>query len=77
MTARSDVVVLDIADSFQKNLEVAQRSKHTRFPLVRDHLDNAVGLIHICQVTTQLDGLAVEHGGEYDGWETFIVRRDG
>jgi CBS domain containing-hemolysin-like protein len=47
MTARSDVVVLDVDDPFQKNLEVAQRSKHTRFPLVRGHLDNAVGLIHI------------------------------
>jgi CBS domain containing-hemolysin-like protein len=47
MTARSDVVVMDVDDSFEQNRDVAMRSKHTRFPLVRGHLDNAVGLIHI------------------------------
>ena len=32
---------------FEKVLEIAMRSKHTRFPLVRGHLDQAIGLIHI------------------------------
>lgn len=47
MTARSDVIMMDVDDSFEQNLELAMRSKHTRFPLVRGHLDNTVGLIHI------------------------------
>ena len=47
MTPRNDVVVLDADEPFEKTLEIALRSKHTRFPLVKGHLDNAIGLIHI------------------------------
>jgi CBS domain containing-hemolysin-like protein len=47
MTPRSEVVVLDLNDPLEKSLEIARNTKHTRFPLVKDHLDNAVGLIHI------------------------------
>lgn len=47
MTPRSKVVVLDADEPFGKTLELALRSKHTRFPLVKGHLDNAIGLIHI------------------------------
>ncbi len=47
MTPRSEVVTLDLEDSFQENWEKACETKHTRFPLVRGHLDSAEGLIHI------------------------------
>ncbi|MBC8127147.1 MAG: HlyC/CorC family transporter [Gloeobacteraceae cyanobacterium ES-bin-144] len=47
MTPRNDVIVLDADDPFQKTLDLALRSKHTRFPLAKGHLDNAIGLIHI------------------------------
>ncbi|PQJ29118.1 hemolysin family protein [Rubritalea profundi] len=47
MTTRSDVVALDVDDSFRKNLDIANHTKHTRFPLIKGHLDNAIGLIHI------------------------------
>lgn len=47
MTPRNLVVSLDIEDSFQANLKVAIDSKHTRFPLVKGHLDETLGLIHI------------------------------
>jgi len=47
MTPRSKVIVLDADEPFGKTLELALRSKHTRFPLVKGHLDNAIGLIHI------------------------------
>jgi CBS domain containing-hemolysin-like protein len=46
-TPRPDVVFLDEADSFAGNLRRAKRSGHTRFPLCRGHLDEALGLIHI------------------------------
>ena len=52
MTPRSDVVVFDVEAPFKKNLEVARRTKHTRFPLARGHLDNALGLIHIKDLLT-------------------------
>lgn len=47
MTPRNEVIMLNVEKSFEENLEIAVESKHTRFPLVRDHLDNSVGLIHI------------------------------
>lgn len=47
MTPRAEVVVLDADEPFDKTLDVAVRSKHTRFPLVKGHIDNAIGLIHI------------------------------
>ncbi|MES2476078.1 MAG: hemolysin family protein [Verrucomicrobiota bacterium] len=47
MTPRNEVIILDADESFEKAMEVAMRSKHTRFPLVKGHLDNAIGLIHI------------------------------
>lgn len=51
MTPRQEVVVLDADETFEKALETARRTKHTRFPLVKGgHLDNALGLIHIKDV---------------------------
>lgn len=47
MTPRGDVVFLNLEDSFEDNLKVAQESRHTRFPLCQEHLDNTVGLVHI------------------------------
>ena len=51
MTPRQEVVVLNVDEPFEKALEIARRTKHTRFPLVKGgHLDNAIGLIHIKDV---------------------------
>ena len=50
MTPRSDVIFLDLDRGFPENLEHAIKSKHTRFPLVRGHLDQTEGLIHIKDV---------------------------
>lgn len=55
MTPRADVVVLDADEPFDKTLELARRSMHTRFPLVKGHIDNAIGLIHIKDMFKLLD----------------------
>src|SRR4051812_22457171 len=47
MTPRGEVVFLDLEESFEVNVKKAFESRHTRFPLCRGHLDNAVGLVHI------------------------------
>jgi len=52
MTPRSEVVFFDLDEPFEKNLKRAAATKHTRFPLVQGHLDNAVGLIHIKDLLT-------------------------
>ncbi|MBB5351233.1 CBS domain containing-hemolysin-like protein [Haloferula luteola] len=51
MTPRQDVVVLDADEPFEKALEIARRTRHTRFPLVKGgHLDHHIGQIHIKDV---------------------------
>ena len=47
MTHRSEVTVVDVAESFESILEVVRSTKHTRFPLVKDQLDDAIGFIHV------------------------------
>ncbi len=47
MTPRGEVVYLDLEDDFETNAKKAIASKHTRFPLCRENLDNTNGLIHI------------------------------
>src|SRR5256884_6725084 len=47
MTPRGEIVYLDLEDDFDSNVKKAIESRHTRFPLCRENLDNTVGLIHI------------------------------
>ncbi len=47
MTPRGEIVYLDLEDDFETNMKKALESRHTRFPLCRENLDNTVGLIHI------------------------------
>ncbi len=54
MTPRGDVVFLDLEDSFDDNVKQALESRHTRFPLCRGHLDNAIGLIHIKELVPMM-----------------------
>ncbi|HKP93090.1 MAG TPA: hemolysin family protein [Chthoniobacterales bacterium] len=54
MTPRGEVVFLDLEESFEQNVKKAVESRHTRFPLCRGHLDNAVGLIHIKELMPML-----------------------
>ena len=54
MTPRGEVVSLDIEESFEENIKKALASKHTRFPLVRGHLDNTLGLIHVKELVPMM-----------------------
>ncbi len=47
MTPRGDIIYLDLQDDFETNVKKAIQSRHTRFPLCRENLDNTLGLIHI------------------------------
>jgi len=47
MTHRGEVVVVDADESFEITLDLVRNTKHTRFPLVKGHLDNAIGFIHV------------------------------
>jgi CBS domain containing-hemolysin-like protein len=54
MTPRGEVVYLDLEDDFETNAKKAIESKHTRFPLCRENLDNTVGLIHIKELVPMM-----------------------
>ncbi len=67
MTPRGDVIYLDVEEPFEKQLSTAIESQHTRFPLCREHLDDAFGLVHI------KDLLTLVHAGKKD---VQSIRRD-
>ena len=54
MTPRGEVVYLDLKDSFETNVKKAIESRHTRFPLCRENLDNTIGLIHIKELVPMM-----------------------
>src|SRR6266568_5159286 len=54
MTPRGEVVYLDLEDDFETNVKKALESRHTRFPLCRENLDNAIGLIHIKELVPMM-----------------------
>jgi magnesium and cobalt exporter, CNNM family len=54
MTPRGEIVFLDVEDDFETNEKRAIESRHTRFPLVRGHLDNTLGLIHIKDLVSMI-----------------------
>src|SRR5581483_1252437 len=47
MTPRGDVVYLDVGEDFETNLKKVIESRHTRFPLCRENLDHAIGIVHV------------------------------
>jgi len=46
MVPRGDVVILDVGLSFEENLARIEQSDHARFPVVRDGLDNVLGIVN-------------------------------
>jgi CBS domain containing-hemolysin-like protein len=47
MTPRGEIVYFNLENGFEANVKKAMESRHTRFPLCRENLDNTIGLIHI------------------------------
>ncbi len=47
MVPRSDVTYLSLNHSLDENLDVARRTEFTRFPLCKEDLDQAFGIVHI------------------------------
>jgi CBS domain containing-hemolysin-like protein len=54
MTPRGEIVYLDLEDGFETNVKKAIESRHTRFPLCRENLDNTVGLVHIKELVPMM-----------------------
>ena len=47
MTARVDIEAIDIEDSFDEILELAEASTYSRLPVYEDSIDNVIGLLYL------------------------------
>src|SRR6516165_10192335 len=54
MTPRGEIVYLNVEDDFEANVKKAIESRHTRFPLCRENLDNTIGLVHIKELVPMM-----------------------
>ncbi len=54
MTPRGDIVYLCVEEDFETNIKKAIESRHTRFPLCRENLDNTIGLVHIKELVPMM-----------------------
>jgi putative hemolysin len=61
MVPRSDVVVLDLEESFEVNMERVEASDHARFPVVRNGLNDVSGVVNARKWLSQ-----ALRGGERD-----------
>src|SRR5712672_3788341 len=54
MTPRGEIVYFNLEDDFETNVKKAIESRHTRFPLCRENLDNTIGLVHIKELVPMM-----------------------
>ena len=54
MVPRTDMVVLDVHDTFEENLRLVQTGRYTRYPVVEGDKDHVVGSLHIKDMLTGL-----------------------
>lgn len=62
MTPRTDLVSLDINDSFKKNVAIISSSRFSRLPVCDDSTDNIIGILSLNRFYRE----AVDHDGEFD-----------
>jgi putative hemolysin len=53
MTPRLDIIWLDLNDSADINRRKMSESRHSRFPVCQETLDNVLGVIHVTDVLTR------------------------
>ncbi|MEG0322423.1 MAG: hemolysin family protein, partial [Raoultibacter sp.] len=47
MTPRTELICIDLEDTFEDNIKTMQQYKYTRYPVIRCNKDNIVGFVHI------------------------------
>ncbi len=54
MTARVDVLAIDIEDSWDEILDVLRKSHYTRIPVYEESIDNVIGVLHMNRFLKEL-----------------------
>lgn len=47
MTDRTEVITIDIDDSYEETLEKMLNLQHSRIPVYKDHIDNIIGILYL------------------------------
>lgn len=53
MTPRLDIIWLDLNDSIETNCRQMSESRHSRFPVCQETLDNVLGVVHVSDVLSR------------------------
>ncbi|MFK7749396.1 MAG: DUF695 domain-containing protein [Kordia sp.] len=66
----------DAVEKLSYTIDYKKKVKNDKFPHeVKFYRDNSVTLDNTMKFTTELINLAKEMNGNYDGWETFVVKK--
>jgi magnesium and cobalt transporter len=61
MVPSADIVAVDLATGYEQLMELINAQRHSRYPVYRGTLDDAVGFIHIKDVLTQISAATPFH----------------
>lgn len=62
MTPRKDMICLEEENSFDENMQIITKARHTRYPFCKDGKDNIIGIIHVRDIMLH----ALNSGSEPD-----------
>ena len=54
MLPRNKIVALFAEHPIESNLKLAEASRHTRFPLCRETIDQVIGMVHVKDLLWQI-----------------------
>lgn len=54
MTRRADIFYIDVADSFKENIEKLVNGSFSRVVLIKDDIDNVLGILHMTDILTRI-----------------------
>ena len=55
MVPRNEIIGIDLSDKMEDILQVLASSQHTRLPVYRSHVNNAVGILHLRRLTRHVE----------------------
>ena len=63
MVPRDEIIGIDLSDGMEDILQVLASSQHTRLPVYRNHVNNAVGMLHLRRLARHVQQGGLTHQG--------------
>ena len=61
MTPTSEIIGLDLNDSYESNKKIIESTEYTRLPVFKDEIDNEIGTLHLKDSHAFLDELEINN----------------